>query len=291
MDRGGYDVETLRDGIHVIRRPGLCNIGICVRDGFALVIDSGYIPRAAREISSDVRNRFDCTIELLFNTHYHSDHTFGNQSFSCPILASERCREIMESCRATYWSDKEIEAARREDPPLMEEWRDLVITSPTITFDEKMEYDFHGMRLVFQLLGGHSPDSSVLYIPREKLLFTGDIAFGGRYPTILGHDSNPEILIDVLGRLTLYDIDTIVPGHGTTGDKKMLASLIEYFSELLKEGRDAYHKGMNRDAAADWMRDRCHIPDIPFDERRHRRNSAAVWDYLDHRQNEGKAKT
>ncbi len=282
MDRNEFDIETLRDGVHVVRRAGLCNIGVCVKDRFALVIDSGYLPRAAKKISSGVQNRFDCTIELLFNTHYHSDHTFGNQAFSSPILASERCREIMESCRATYWSDKEIEAARREDPHLIDEWRDLVITSPTITFDESMEYDFHGIRLIFQRLGGHSPDSSVLYLPKQRLLFAGDIAFGGRYPTILDHDSDPAELVDVLNKLTLYDIETIVPGHGITGGKEMLKLLVDYFAGLLEAGRQAYGKGISRDEAADWMRNRCHIPDIPFDERRHRRNSMSVWQYLDH---------
>jgi cyclase len=286
MEQGGFDIETLRDGIHVVRRPGLCNIGLCIRDGFALVIDSGYLPRTAKMLSHHVRKHFDCTIEFLFNTHYHSDHTFGNQSFSCPIVASELCRQIMESCRTTYWSDKKIEAARRDDPPLIDEWKDLVITSPTITFDNEMEYDFHGMRLIFQRLGGHSPDSSVLYVPKEKVLFAGDIAFGGRYPTILDHDSDPEKLIDNLGKLTLYDIDTIVPGHGITGGKETLAGLIEYFSCLLAAGREAYDKGMSREDATAWMRDRCHMPGIPFDERRHRRNSGSIWQYLDHRQNE-----
>ncbi len=282
MSLDGFDIEAITDGVHVIRRPGLCNIGVCVRDGFALVVDSGYLPRAAKALVSDVQRRFDCTIELLFNTHYHSDHTFGNQAFSCPILASERCREIMESCRATYWSDKEIKAAQQEDPPLIEEWRDLAITIPTITFDEAMEYDFHGLRLHFQRLGGHSPDSSVLYIPGQKLLFAGDIVFGGRYPTLLDHDGDPVELIEVLKKLMLYDIETIIPGHGVIAGKEMLTPLIDYFAGLLAAGREAHDKGMSQDEAADWMRDRGHMPVIPFDERRHRRNSKSVWHYLDH---------
>jgi glyoxylase-like metal-dependent hydrolase (beta-lactamase superfamily II) len=287
MKPGGFDIETVRDGVHVVRRPGLCNIGVCVKDGFALVIDSGYLPGAAGEIVSVVRDRFDSTVELLFNTHYHSDHTFGNQAFPCPILASESCRLTMESCRSTHWSDKEIEAAKREDPPLADEWRDLVITPPTITFEDSMEYDFHGIPVTFQRLGGHSPDSSVLYMPKHRLLFAGDVAFGGRYPTILDHDSDPAELIGVLKRLTLYDIDTIVPGHGTTGGKEMLNILIDYFTGLLAAGREAYGNGMSRDETVNWMRERCHIPDMPFDEKRHRRNSGAIWAYLDRRRADG----
>lgn len=287
MDRGGFDIETLRDGVHVLRRAGFCNIGVCIKDRFALVIDSGYLPRAAKGVVSIIRDRFDCTVELLFNTHYHSDHTFGNQAFSCPIVASERCRELMESCRTTHWSEDEIEAAKREDPPLAEEWRDLSITSPTITFDESMEYDFHGIRLIWQRLGGHSSDSSILYMPKQKLIFAGDIAFGGRYPTILEHDSDPPQLISILKMLTLYDVETIVPGHGTTGGKGMLQVLIDYFACLMAAGREANEKGMSREQAVDWMRDQCHIPDIPFDERRHRRNSSAVRKYLERQQPDG----
>lgn len=287
MDRGGFDIETVRDGVHVFRRTGLCNIGVCIKDRFALVIDSGYLPRAARDIISVIREQFDCTVELLFNTHYHSDHTFGNQAFSCPILASERCRETMESCLTTYWSKEEIEAAKREDPPLVEGWRDLSVTLPTITFDESMEYDFHGIRLVWQRLGGHSPDSSILYMPGQKLIFAGDIVFGGRYPTILEHDSDPPELIRVLKMLTLYDIEAVVPGHGTTGGKEMLKELIDYFTCLTAAGREAGEKGMSREETVDWMRDQCHIPDMPFDERRHRRNSAAVWKYFDRQQSIG----
>lgn len=281
MARDRLDIEPIGTTAFVIRAPMFCNIGVYTAHDAALIIDSGYLPRVAAEIRDTVREHLGYRVELLFNTHYHSDHTFGNQSFDCPILASRRCAEMMQSCLDTHWSDDEIAQAKREDPALVEEWRDLTITLPTTTFEDSLEYDFQGQKMIFRRFGGHSPDSSVLYIPGEKLLFAGDIVFAGRYPTILPHDSDPVKLVEVLKELTLYDTEAVIPGHGITCGTEALQTLIEYWECLLSSGRDARRSGKSRSEATEELTDRCHLAGIPFDRFRHQRNITSVLQYLE----------
>ncbi len=279
-NRSVYKPVPVGEDLFVINDSGSCMIGICVRDQFALVVDSGNFPAAAAEIKKSIERNLNCTIELLFNTHYHSDHTFGNQSFDSPILAARRCLEMMNECLTSHWSEEKLAQAKDEDPAMAAEWRDLQITMPTMTFDDDLAYDFHGRKIIFRRFGGHSPDSSVLYIPDERLMFTGDIVFAGRYPTLLSHDGDPERWIDALGELLLYDVDSFVPGHGAVCDKKILGALRDYWRCLLSACREALRKGLAReDAAADLM-GQCHLSGIPFDEFRHRRNVISVLHYL-----------
>jgi len=275
-----YKLEPVGEDVFVVGDTGSCAIGVCIRDHFALVVDSGQLPRVAATIKKTVEQDLDCRVELLFNTHYHSDHTFGNQSFDCPIIASRSCRDMMQACLTSHWSRENIARAKEEDPELIEEWRDLAVTMPTSIFEDDLEYDFHGRNLVFRRFGGHSPDSSALYLPDDNILFTGDIIFSGRYPTLLAHDGDPERLIEVLEKLLLYDVDTFIPGHGPVCGKDAIRESIAYWRCLLPACREVRREGASHEDTAAELTDRCRLPEISFDEFRHRRNIVSVLHYL-----------
>jgi cyclase len=280
MEWRGLDIERRSDHFLIVRNTQACNIGICLAAGAALVIDAGMFPRIAADIVDLVRSHLGARIELVVNTHYHSDHTFGNQVFDCPILAAAACRDRMRQCLATHWSLPEIAKAGEEDPHLAAEWKHLQITLPTETFDQSLEIDFHGMPIVCTRLGGHTPDSTVVHFPDQKLVFAGDIVFAGVYPTLLSFDCTPVELIEALGKVSGMDVDVIVPGHGMTCDKTALSPLVDYWENLLAAARALVDAGRNREQMTDDLVGRCHLPDIAFSERKHRRNAETVLSFL-----------
>ena len=280
MKWSGFDVEKIKDRFYVIQQAGGANIGACVKGNSALLIDSGYLPKRSAELKRILQEKLECGVELLFNTHYHSDHTFGNQSFDCPIISSEECKNIMQRNLSTHWNPKEINLAMEEDPELKEGWKDLKITLPNITFKEKLFYDFKGIKAVFQRIGGHTRDSSVVFFPDYKLLFSGDLVFSDLYPTQLSIDLNPLELVQSLRKIEQMDVEIIIPGHGTTCDKSMVRKLIEYWNCLITECEKLIASGLEDEKVKETLNNSCRLEKIAFNERKHKRNIDTVLKYI-----------
>gem|GEM_PF-1282587 len=272
-------IEKINDNVYVVTDTGSCNIGVCVSNSAALVIDSGYRPDISVRVISLIEEELNCRIDRLFITHYHADHTFGNQSFGCPILSSQQCLDNMKSCLTTFWRPEEIKKEMAGDPAMAEAWKDLKITFPTETFKSELKLDLNGLNIVFKKVGGHTTDSSVAYLPERKTVFIGDIVFGNMYPTLLT-DGDPAELIEVLRDFLDWDIETVVPGHGEHGGKEIIAPLLKYWTCLLDEGSEAHKTGMSREKLIAYLSDRCRIDGIPYVEFRHRRNIESVIYYL-----------
>jgi cyclase len=152
--------------------------------------------RAARVQRQEVR--------LVINTHFHGDHVGGNGMFECPILAHELCHKKIAQRRSAR--------ARR--------------IRPTVVFEERRDLKMGGMQLEVIHLGGHSPDSTVVWLPESGALFAGDLIFAGRYP-YLG-DADVPRLIAALKRLNELSAQAIVPGHGPLCDEDEVAAQIDY---------------------------------------------------------------
>jgi glyoxylase-like metal-dependent hydrolase (beta-lactamase superfamily II) len=270
-----FEVENLKDVFYVVRNTGGCNIGLCIKNNSALVVDSGCLPGVSAAINRYLLTSLGCEVKLLFNTHYHSDHTFGNQSFECPILSSEACKRRMEEGPASFWSRGEIASAMEEDPMLKVEWKDLEITPPTMTFSERKEYDFEGVKVVFEKVGGHTDCSSVAVFPDYHAVFTGDLVFSGVYPTIL-RDGNPLELVKVLKNVVKMDVDTYIPGHGVTCGQEVLYDLMDYWSCLIVQGTDLVNSGKTQREIEGILETRCRLRAVEYDERKHKRNIDSI---------------
>ena len=94
-------------------------------------------------------------VRLVINTHSHSDHTWGNQAFSCPILAHRSCLERMQSALSNEWSPEAFRSylfdLEKTDPQKADEFRrtmkDLHITLPGEVFDERVERELGGLKV------------------------------------------------------------------------------------------------------------------------------------------------
>ena len=205
-------------------------------DGSGIVIDTSISPM-------DMQARLDATgakasdVKLVINTHFHTDHTWGNQLFACPILSHRACRDRMMANLADEWSPEELNAWIKEraksDPEWAEEmqkkWADLAIILPTETFEDRYETTIGGVELNVIHFGGHTPGSSVVWFPETRALFAGDLIFEGRYPFIFHADI--PVLIKNLKRLPEFGAQTIVPGHGAPCGTAEIDALTGYLEE------------------------------------------------------------
>jgi cyclase len=141
---------------------------------------------------------------LILLTHSHSDHTSGVPLFDCPVLAHRLTRQRIRK-RGTDRAKKQM---------------------PTEVFEDRRDMDIGGVRLEVIHAGGHTPGSSVMWLPEARVLFVGDLIFEGRYPFLA--TANILNLIEALRWLPSLGAQVIVPGHGLLCGNEQVVNQREY---------------------------------------------------------------
>ena len=171
------------------------NAGLIHTPNGMILIDTTSSPAEALSLLNALHVGLD-EVQLVINTHFHSDHTWGNQVFTCPILAHRLCQERMQSNLKSEWSKEAFQSyivdLQKTDPQKAEDFRltvqGLQIKLPDQVFEDRCEGDMGGVKYKVIHLGGHTPDLSVVWLPESKVLFASDLIFQGRYPYIFDAD-------------------------------------------------------------------------------------------------------
>jgi cyclase len=162
---------------------------------------------------------------LILLTHSHSDHTSGIPLFDCPVLAHRLTRQRIRK-RGT-------ERARKQ--------------MPTEVFEERKEIDLGGVRLEVIHTGGHTPGSSVVWLPKAGVLFAGDLIFEGRYPFLV--TANVVRLMEVLRWISSLGAQVIVPGHGLLCGQEAVADQLAYIEGTWARTAEHIRQGNGMEAA------------------------------------------
>lgn len=184
------------------------NIGLSVGDDGVLLIDSQF-KQLTDKILSSINNRItDKSVKFLFNTHWHQDHTGGNENFvknGAIVIAHENVRERLNAEQFVDFLNKTFEAS-----PLN--------ALPTITYKDSISFYFNEDKIdVYHLPNAHTDGDSIIYFNKRNIIHTGDIYVNGRYPFI-DHSSGGSIdgiITGIEKIISIIDNETkIIPGHG-----------------------------------------------------------------------------
>jgi glyoxylase-like metal-dependent hydrolase (beta-lactamase superfamily II) len=187
----------------------------------------------------------DKAVRLLINTHHHVDHTMGNALFpEATILSHANSRR--EQARV---GTGVLELLRPRIPDLVEEASALPVRLPDLTFEGEMQLSFEDRAIKLLHLGpAHTIGDSLVFLPDDRLLFAGDIAFFYVAPLGLeGHIGNWANVCDAVGAMP---IERVVPGHGPVAGQAELRETREYLSRLHTQARAAFDSGQDARAAA-----------------------------------------
>jgi glyoxylase-like metal-dependent hydrolase (beta-lactamase superfamily II) len=218
-------------------------IGAIGGDAGLAVIDTRATHRLADELRDDLR-QLPGDLVAVVNTHGHWDHAFGNARFvPLPIWAHVRCAAFMAETG---------EAARAElivaYPDKADDFREVVLTPPTDSFEESASIDLGGRRLDLRYLGrGHTDNDIVAIVPDASVLFAGDLLENAPAPAF--GDSFP-ISWPVTGLALLGLVDgTVVPGHGDPFDRGFAERQIGELAMLADLAREAASGAIGLDEA------------------------------------------
>jgi cyclase len=211
----------------------------------AVGIDALMVPSMTRRLVAAIKKVTKKPVAQLVNTHHHLDHTGGNASFrKATIISTEKCREALSP------GFPPLPMLQRFMPRFADEFASLRVVLPTMTFQDRMVF-YDGTREI-QLwhpgTAGHTVGDAAVYLPKEKILSAGDLAF--HWVTPLAFQGHVGHWIKAVDRLLEFDADVIVPGHGAIGTKTELKLVRDYLTLVRREARKRFHAGMTAEDAA-----------------------------------------
>jgi glyoxylase-like metal-dependent hydrolase (beta-lactamase superfamily II) len=213
------------------------NIGLFIGTDGTFLIDDQFAP-LTDQIVAAIKAAGGEFPRFLINTHYHGDHTGGNENLGqggTLIFSHHNVRKRLST--GTF-----IEAFDMKREPLSKDGL------PVVTFSEDITFHLNGHTIrAIHLPRAHTDGDSFIYFKEANVIHAGDIFFNGLYPFIdVEHGGSVKGMIKgVDAILSLADDKTkIIPGHGPLGDKaqltgyrQMLETVYERLSKLKKEGK------------------------------------------------------
>jgi phosphoglycerate dehydrogenase-like enzyme/glyoxylase-like metal-dependent hydrolase (beta-lactamase superfamily II) len=215
---------------------GSNNIWVVFED-HVVVIDANF-PKEAGDVVEAIKKTTSKPIRYVIDTHHHGDHAYGNAVFAqagASIVAQANCARLLR-----LNGPREFAEAGR-GPTGRKDIRDSSLKVPNVVFDDKLVLDDGKQRVEFHFFGhAHTAGDTWTYLPRLKILCTGDACVNGAYNYMGQSDS--ASWIRALERAQQLDVQYILPGHGPMAGKELLQKQKSYFIELrrqVKAGLDA----------------------------------------------------
>ena len=174
-------------------------------------------------------------MRTVVNTHHHGDHTHGNYLFAetARIIGHTRCAAEMQAqgdLLLRLWPDVE--------------WGDFRIKPPSTSFTSELCLDIDGITVELEHVPpAHTTNDTIVWLPQQRVLFTGDLIFSGGTPFILMGSLSGSLA--ALDRLRAYEPEMIVAGHGPVTDAAAIAVTEHYLTWLDELACDAHAAGLS----------------------------------------------
>jgi cyclase len=229
-------IIKLTDNIHVLMGVG-GNIAVSSGADGVFIVDDDMPPIAAK-IEAAVRSIQDEPVRMVFNTHWHFDHTGGNKHFGeqgALIVAHDNVRERMSTTQFSALFNTES----KPSPD---------VALPIVTFDQSITFHLNGGTIrALHVPAGHTDGDAVLFFEEANIVHMGDLFFNRMYPVIdiSAGGSARGMIAAIDAVIPMLNEDTVlIPGHGPVGDvedlkafRKMLAVVTNRIQLLVDDGK------------------------------------------------------
>jgi glyoxylase-like metal-dependent hydrolase (beta-lactamase superfamily II) len=289
--RKAYRFEQIAEGVHFATGTGamttMSNSMVIVNSDHVMLVDTSVTPAAARALVAQIKSEIsDKPIRYVFNSHYHFDHAHGNQIFGdeVEIIGHEYIRRMHLTNVLEQRTNRSFTAnlpnqiaqmkeriAKTTDPgerakleaslgvteAHYKSVQETVVKPPNVTFTEVMTLHKGGREVQLHFLGrGHTGGDTMVFLPAERIVFTGDFFEGRPGGGILSYlgDSFIDEWPASLERLKALDFDIIVPGHGAPfKERQQISDFQNYLREFWRQAAALRTQGVTVEQAIEKM--------------------------------------
>lgn len=231
-------IQRLRPDLHVLMSGRNGNIGVWHGTDGIVVVDDSLAPLAPKVLTV-IREIADGPIRFVINTHWHPDHTGGNEvlrSAGGIVVAHDKVRARMSE-------EQFIELVNMRIPP------SPAAALPIVTFDESLTLHLNGDRLdIVHVSDAHTDGDAVLWWRAANVVHAGDVYLSGSFPfvdldsggTLAGLVAGVEA---ILARVD--DATIVIPGHGPVSNRRELAEYRDMIVTVGRRIREGVEHGRN----------------------------------------------
>jgi glyoxylase-like metal-dependent hydrolase (beta-lactamase superfamily II) len=228
------------------------NVGFVITPDGVVVINTANNPFHAREVLYEIRQRTDLPVRLVIDTGPQADEVLGNEVFAeqrATIIASSGTEAQMRSYQSGLVKRMSL------DPELPRHMRGIHLTFPTQTFQGTVSFNLGGQEIRVLSLNcdepGDAEGDAAVFLPREKVLFLGDLYVNGYVPQI--GSRNVQRWIDALANVEKWNATTYVPGHGDPSTAKTFANFRGFLQWLQAGVQAGIQQGKSLSAVEDQL--------------------------------------
>ena len=289
-----YKFEKVAEGVYYATGGLGSNNVVIVNDREVVLVDDGTTPTAAGAFLEDIKLITNKPVSAVVNTHFHYDHTDGNSVFppDVQIIAHEYVRtailtfnvlerEPFKTSQTTRLAAQmaalreqiaaEKDNARKTEltkqlasaQALSEQLREIKPTPPNVTYASKMVLYKGGREIQLLFLGrGHTGGDTFVYLPRERIVCTGDMDEGSRI-AYMG-DAFFDEWVATLEALKKLNFTLVLPGHGRPfRDKSVITAFQSYLKDVTAQVSNLRKQGVTPEEAAKRVDLTSHKKDFP----------------------------
>jgi len=293
-----FRFNKVADGVyHAVGTGALQVVGnsaVIVNDEEVMIVDDHVSPAAAWVLLEEVKELTPKPVRYVVNTHFHFDHAHGNQVFgpNVEIIGHEFTRQMLtggkslgmpifknyldglpgtiEVLRKRVASETAPEAKAKLQVQLqaaeqnLASQKELRTVPPNVTLRTELTLHRGSREIQLRFLGrGHTGGDVVVFLPRERIVITGDFLTAGLSNM---SDSYPEEWVTSLEALKKLPFDTVLPGHGEAfTDRAKIDYFQAYMRDVWAEVGQLKRQGVSAEEAAkraDLTRHKGQIPAI-----------------------------
>jgi glyoxylase-like metal-dependent hydrolase (beta-lactamase superfamily II) len=241
------NLKQVSEHVYVIE--GFPNVAIVVGSRATLVVDTGLGQRNGETVMRAEQKVAKGTVLYLTTTHYHSEHTTGEQAFpaSTIIIRNAAQQDEMDKGVAAH-----IEVFKKMSAQNMDLLQNVKFRPPDVVFDREAKIDLGGVTArLFWIGPAHTKGDELTFVEEDRVLIPGDIVQKGIFPIMPNPDASVKGWLAILDNVEALHPKFIVPDHGAAivdasqigVERAYLLALQSRALELKKQGVSADDAG------------------------------------------------